>query len=266
MEKLQAFSLMPGLVVTSPDKPQGRHLTLTPPPAKLWAEKNNIPYIQPAKLTPDIVETLQKKKWDVFVVASYGKIIPQSILDIPTHGTLNLHPSLLPLFRGSSPIEGQILADENVVGVSIMLLDKEMDHGPILSQLSFQKRESGDYSAPELEEKLAQAGGELLAKILPDWVSGKITPTEQDHAKATFTKKISKEDGHITLTDLPRQNYLKYLAYQPWPGTYFFTHRKGKEIRVVIKKASFENGTFKIERVVPEGGKEMSYEELLRGL
>lgn len=264
LEELLQAGLKPELIVTAPDKPQGRGLILTPPPVKIWAEKNGIPFLQPEKLDDDFISKLKVKPCELFIITAYGKIIPKNILDIPAKGTLNVHPSLLPKYRGASPIQSQILENEKEIGVTIMLIDEEMDHGPIISQQKIELEEMPN--APKLLELLARDGGKLLSETIPKWVSGDIKPTEQNHEKATFTKKITKESGLINLINGDHhENYLKYLALNPWPGTYFFASRKTKKIRVVIKKAGFVDGRFEVTEVLPEGGKIMKFSDFLRG-
>ncbi|MCE9644133.1 methionyl-tRNA formyltransferase [Candidatus Parcubacteria bacterium] len=261
LEELARVGLVPELIVTSPDKPQGRKLVLTPPPAKRWAEAHSIPVIQPKSLkTDEDIGELLKKQYDFFVVAAYGKIIPERLIDLPKKGVLNVHPSLLPKFRGASPIRSQILADDRDTGVSIMLIDAVMDHGPIVSQIRVPSP-SWPPSALELEETLARAGGAELARVIPLWMNEEISPKEQEHDKATFTEKIEKEQGLLDLSADGYQNFLKIQAYRGWPGTYFFLDGK----RIVIKDAVYENGALRLTRVVPEGGKEMAYEDFLRG-
>lgn len=254
---------VPSLVITNEDKPKGRKLLLTPPPVKVWAESKNLPIAQPKTLKDGaLLSSLKNERWDLFIVAAYGKIIPKEIIDLPLHRTLNIHPSLLPLYRGASPIESQILNDEKDVGVSIMILDEEMDHGPILVQEKLSV--SLPIRAGELEEKSAVLGGELLVEHLPDWINRNIQAKEQEHHKATYTKKITKEDGLIDLSGDPYQNYLKFCAYEGWPGTYFFTKEGDRAVRVIIKDAEYQNGSLVITRVIPEGKKEMSYRDFLK--
>jgi methionyl-tRNA formyltransferase len=278
LEELKKTGVMPALIVTAPDKPQGRGLTLTPPPVKIWAQENNIKFIQPTTLKEGSAEKTSQifelftESWDLFIVAAYGKIIPENILEIPKHKTLNVHPSLLPKFRGPSPIEANILNDDQDIGVSIMHLDKEMDHGPIVVQekIPIEKIGTWPVEAPTLENIAAHTGGELLAKMIPDWISGKIIEKEQNHTKATYCKKITKTDGLIDLNNNPYANYLKICAYSGWPGTYFFKElggkNAGKNIRVTIKQASYQDGQLTIKTVVPEGKPEMSYSDFLRGV
>lgn len=263
LEELKDAKIVPSLIVTAPDKPKGRGLVLTPPPVKTWAEKHNIPYLQPIKLDNDFLNKLKVNSYKLFVVAAYGKIIPKAVLDIPTNGTLNVHPSLLPKYRGASPIQSQILTNEKEVGVTIMLVDEEMDHGPILDIKKIEIE--NNTTAPELENLLAHEGGKLLSVVIPKWIAGEIKPQEQNHQKATFTKKITKDDGLIILSDDPHKNYLKYRALTPWPGVYFFATRNGQKIRVSIKNAEFTGDKLEIQQVLPEGGKVMNFDDFLHG-
>lgn len=265
LDELIAAGFKPALIVATPDKPSGRKLALTPPPTKVWADAHSIPCFQPDKLkNEDVREKLSALHADIFIVASYGKIIPQEILNIPARSTLNVHPSLLPKLRGATPLQSAILSEDET-GVTIIELDEQVDHGPILGAEKYVSENWPPY-VDTLEADLAKIGGQLLAKLIPDWISGTLKATEQDHNKATFTKKISKEDGLIDLSGDPVQNLKKIRAYAGWPTAYFFAEHNGKKIRVVIKEAEIENGSLKISRVIPEGKKEMSYEDFLRGL
>ena len=192
-------------------------------------------------------------KYDFFIVVSYEKTSPNEILDLPKLGTINIHPSLLPKYRGPSPIVSPVLNGDSQTGVTIIQIDEEMDHGPILAQEEISLK--GDENIGDLEKSLALLGGELLIKIIPEFVAGKIKPIEQDHSKATFCKKIKKEDGLIDLNDEGVKNYNKFRAYATWPRTFLF--RDGK--RVIITDAVLEDGKFVIKKVIPEGGKEVDY-------
>src|SRR3989338_4864349 len=264
LDELRSAGFVPNLLVTVPDKPKGRKLILTPSDTKIWAEKNGIPVFQPEKWDEDAVSKLSDYSFRFFVVASYGKIIPRHILDIPKHGALNVHPSLLPTLRGPSPIESAILK-ESGTGVTIIKLYKEMDHGPIIAQEKVLVDEWPPYTK-DLENKLGMVGGQILVNVIPDWLLGKIKGIEQNHSLATFCKKIEKEDGKINLADSPEVNLRKIRAYHIWPGA-FYLHQSGKrEIRVIIKRAHIENGALILDRVLPEGKKEMGYKDFLRGL
>ncbi|MCC7004414.1 methionyl-tRNA formyltransferase [Candidatus Nomurabacteria bacterium] len=265
LDALKDAGLLPSLVVTMPDKPKGRKLLLTPPEAKIWAEENEIATIQPDKLDSNFLETINElKPWDFFIVASYGKIIGEEIINIPKYKTLNVHPSLLPKFRGPSPIESQILADEKNIGVTIIELDKEMDHGPIVAKKEIILSEWPQKD--EVENMLATSGAEILIDSIRKIVEGKAKFSPQDHSKATFTKMIEKKDAQINLSDDEYSNYRKIIAYSDWPNAYFFTERKGKSIRVIIKKASWINNKLEIEKVLPENGREISYQDFIKGL
>ncbi len=266
LNALKSHGLLPVLVVTQPDKPQGRHLTLVPSPVKLWAIENNIPVSTPVKIrTEEFSEELKKYNAIAAVLVSYGKIIPQNILDLFPKGILNLHPSMLPKLRGPSPIEGAILNDmKDEVGVTVMLLDKEMDHGPLLAQKEISIK-TWIPKKSELYDLLSKEGGELLAETFEKWVAGKITPIEQDHSKATYCEIIKKSDGQIDLNADGYKNLLKVRAYEGWPGTYFFITHDGREMRVKIADADFVDGKFEIKKVVPEGKREMDYADFLRG-
>lgn len=265
LEELKKAGFIPSLVVTAPDKPQGRGHVLTPPAVKTWAIENNIPVLQPAKIRGNDEFYSQLKTLDsqLFIVAGYGKILPQEILDLPAHGTLNVHPSLLPLHRGPAPVESQILSADEKIGVSIIELDAEMDHGPRVAQESFPMPDPLP-PAPELDAFIWTEGGKLLTKILPQWLNGVITPLEQDHSKATFTKKFTKEDGLIDLNADPQLNFRKFRANDPWPGTYFFVEKNNRQVRVIVKDADLVEGKLVIKRVVPEGKKETNYEDFMR--
>lgn len=261
-DRLWADGFVPGLLITQPDRPQGRKMAVTPPPAKVWALSKNIPVIQPDTLK-NIPKELAGKEWDLFIVVAYGNILPKELLDIPLHGTLNVHPSLLPKFRGPSPVRSAILEDARETGVTVMLLDEELDHGPIVAQASVET-ETWPPPADTLEELLGDVGGELLAETLLPWLNGDITPEEQDHAKATYSKKIKKEDALLDLSDDPYTNFLKIQAFRKWPQAYFIQKKNGKDMRIKVTDASFENGILTIEKVIPEGKREMRYADFAR--
>jgi methionyl-tRNA formyltransferase len=261
----------PTLLVTKPDAMQGRHMQLTAPHIKTWAEMKNIPVYQPESLREmDTNSPLYTQHFDVFIVASYGKIIPEEILSIPTQGVLNVHPSLLPLYRGPSPIESALLDGTMTTGVSIMKLDAEMDHGPLLAQTAFII--NPETTAGQMEVECGQAGGDLLAQSLPHYLDGALLLKEQDHSRATFCKKITKELGEVTLNDRASEIQKKFRALTPWPSVYFFIDHKDRKMRVKINKANLTlTGTDSliatdvIERVTPEGKGEMTFEDFRRG-
>lgn len=263
LEELKSAGFIPSLIVTAPDKPRGRKLVMTAPPVKVWAQKNNVQFLQPEKLDSSFIGQMSKVNCQLFIVASYGKIIPEKFLQIPAHQTLNVHPSILPKLRGPSPLETAIL-EEKETGVTIMRLDEEMDHGPIAAQ----KKISVANWPPryeDLENLLSREGGKLLSEILPSWLSGEILPTAQDDLQATYTKKITKEDGRIDLSDNPEKNFRKIQAFHKWPKAYFFIKHGDTEKRIIITDAELENNLLVIKKVIPEGKKEMSYRDFIRG-
>ncbi len=271
LEELKKENIIPLLIITVPDKPKGRKLIITPSETKIWAEKNKIEFIQPEKLDSFVEKKLIDEGYDLFIIASYGKIIPKTILDLPKFNTLNVHPSLLPKLRGASPIKSAILEDEKNTGVTIMLVDKEMDHGPIVASKNVEIK-SWPPKSLELEKNLAKEGGKLLAKTIPCWINNEIKPKEQEHELATYSKKIKKEDALMNFDDDPYLNYRKIQAFDDNPRAYFFIEkadskiRASKKIRVIITDAKFESGELKILRVIPEGKKEISYDEFQKGL
>ncbi len=264
LEELVRAGYPPSLIITMPDRPVGRHGELTPPQLKEWAQERGVLFIQPASFQKsDFQKEVRLPTFDIFIVASYGKIIPESIFSVPSHGTINVHPSLLPAYRGATPIEGAILNGERSSGVSIMRIDKGMDHGPIIAQKEVPL--SGCEWYPELAEKLAREGGILLANVLPKIIDGSAHEIPQDDAQASYTKRIQKEDGFIDLQDDPETNFRKIRAYEPWPRTFFKTTHNGKELRVIIITAHLDHEVLIIDRVTPEGGHEMSYQDFVRG-
>jgi methionyl-tRNA formyltransferase len=240
-------------VVTSPDKPVGRKQIVTPPPTKTVAEELGIPVLQPEKLDEDFQNKIKELSPSIGIVVAYGKIIPQKLIDIFPKGLLNIHYSLLPEFRGASPVESAILSGKKETGVTIQKLIFKLDAGPIVAVEKFPIDEK--ITTPELKEKLTEIGSELLVKTLPDYLSRKIEPQEQDESKATHSGKISKSDGEIKDSDEDMNKWLKYRAYFGWPGVFYFDP-EGK--RVKITEATFENGKFTIKKIVPEGKKEVS--------
>lgn len=278
LEEMAREGFLPSLIITAPAKPKGRGLELTPSEVKVWADAHTIPTLEPSDIRSEEFAKTLGTNWDLFLVVSYGKIIPRAILGMPRHGTLNVHPSLLPKLRGASPIQGAILEDVPVgqpheAGVTIMLIDEEVDHGPIVAQEKIVV-EDWPPKASELEETLGTLGGKLLVKTIPEWTLGKITPREQDHDEASYIKKITKQSGHIDVDDDPERMYRKIRAFDIWPRAYFLFKRKSlrpgresadSEIRVIVTEAHIEEGKLIIDRIIPEGKREMTYAEFLRG-
>ena len=237
-------------VITNPDAPIGRKQILTPSPVKIIAEKNKIPIIK--------LEEIQKDA-DLAIVAAYGKIIPKNILNIPRYGTINVHPSLLPKYRGASPIQNTILNGDKKTGVTIMKLDEEMDHGPILAQAELPIAGNDTYES--LSQKLTILGEKLLIKTIPDYVSGKIKPVEQKHAEATYTKIIKKEDGKIDWSKSATEIERIIRAFYPWPAAWAIW--EGKVLKIL--EAEVRGDNLEIKKLQLEGGKILSIKEFLNG-
>ncbi len=213
--------------------------------------------------TKELPDELYNTEWDFILVCSYGLLLPKKLLDLPPHGVINIHPSLLPRFRGPSPYVSAILADERTTGVTVMKLVEKMDAGPILAQARLEIDEA-DWPPQGLvlSQMLFTEGINLLVEILPDLLSGKLEPTAQDEVEATYTKKFTDADALLDLTK-PREAFLKIRAFDKSPRAHFL-NPKGK--RVVVTEASWVDGALVIEKVLPEGKKEMLYADYQRGL
>ncbi len=264
LDELKIAGIIPNLLITNPDAPVGRKQILTPPPVKVWGQNNNVSVIQPNSLKDSTtVPELATDDWDLFIVVAYGKIIPTWLLDKPKHGILNVHPSLLPKLRGASPIRSAILNDINETGVTIMLMDEKLDHGPIIYQEKAPiKANDWPIDGEDLDKIMAKQGGKMLAKIIPEYIAGEITPTPQDHAQATFCTKISKDMSELKINpyDLPKgqeayQTLLKIRAFAGWPETFFIYEGK----RYKIRKAEIVADQLRIIRVVKEGKTETDF-------
>lgn len=261
----------PSLVVTKPDAPQGRHLVMTAPNIKVWAEMKHISVYQPETLKDLPTDSpLHEEEFDVFIVASYGKMIPDDILALPKKGVLNVHPSLLPKYRGPSPIESALLDGVMTTGVSIMKLDSGMDTGPILAQSAFII--DPNTTAGSMEVECGQLGGDLLVQALPAYLEGSLVPKEQHEEEATVCKKITKELGEITLGTNGAEVQRKFRALTPWPSVYFFIDHKEKKIRVKVTGVNLTLigseslvASDLITKVIPEGKHEMTFEDFKRG-
>ena len=217
-------------VYTQPDKPAGRGRSLVSSPVKRAALTWELPVVQPASLAgAGVVAQLTGFHPDVIVVAAFGKILPQSVLDIPRYGCINIHPSLLPRFRGASPVASAILAGDDLTGVSIMLMERGLDTGPVLgrAKIPISRQDTTD----SLTAKLSQIAARLLQEVLPCWSRGEITPEPQNEAEATYSSSITKEEGeidwHLPAIDIGR----RVRAFQPWPGC--CTGWQGRELKII---------------------------------
>lgn len=254
---------VPSVVVTPPDVARGRGMELQPCETKEWALAHNLPVFTPTKLGKEELEIIKSYGCEYAIVVAYGYILPRTLIDAFPLGVLNIHYSLLPKYRGASPVEGALLNNEKVTGVSIQKMVFELDAGDVLATKGVAIEPSE--TTRELRPRLITTGAELLTEILPAFESGALECAPQDHAQATFSGKIAKEEGELSLQGDQQMNWNKYRAYAESPGTYFFAGREGKRVRVKIRSARFVNGTFLPERVVSEGKKEMGYEDFLRG-
>jgi len=206
-------------VVTQPDKPAGRGKTLTPPPVKVLADQLRIPVLQPAKLRlPESFAQLEALQPDLIVVAAYGQILRQNVLDLPKFGCINVHASLLPRWRGASPIQAAILNGDTISGVTIMKMDAGIDTGPELAKKDVTI--DPDETSLSLSEKLAAIGGSLLIETLPGYLNGTINPITQEENGATYTSMIKKEDGQLDFNYPAQTLERKIRAYFDWPGTF----------------------------------------------
>lgn len=203
-------------VVTQPPKPVGRKKVVTKSPIHLMAEEFGIDALTPNK-SKEITDDLKKTGADLHVVVAFGQILPKDIVDMPAHGTLNIHPSLLPLHRGAAPVPATILAGDEQTGVCIMLMDEKMDHGPILDVS--RAPVDGKTTAVLLPE-LMQLGADRLPDVAAAWIAGEIDPQEQDHDAATFCKMLSREDAHIDWSMDVEHVERQVRALDPWPGTW----------------------------------------------
>jgi len=274
-------------VVTQPDRPKGRDLKLQPSAVKAAALELRLPVLQPEKARdPEFIARLAAWKPDVIIVAAYGQILPQAILDIPRHGCLNIHTSLLPKHRGAAPIQWAIAHGDSETGVTLMRMDAGMDTGDILAIV--RTSISDEDNSTTLHDRLAELGAELLVKCLPDWCAGKLQPMPQDHAEASHARKITKEDGRLDWSLDARTLWNRMRAFTPWPGAY--TKLPGVERNPLLKilradvlpggngvpgtilEASPEgivvacgSGVLVLRLLQREGGKPMSAREFLAG-
>ncbi len=276
-------------VITRPDKPSGRGKEVVFSPVKQAALAQNIPVWQPGSLKrPQNIEALAAYSADLYIVAAFGQILPQAVLDLPRYGTLNIHASLLPRYRGVSPISEAILQGESETGVTIMLIDAGIDTGPLLLKRAIPISE--DDTTGSLTTKLATLGASALLEVMPLWVAGGLQPQPQSEQEASYTHMLRKEDGAIAWQRSAATLAREARAYSPWPGSY--TTWRGKMLKVVAAHAltaqmrqdipagtvmlDKENGTTSLwvatgegllvlDRLQLEGKKAMYADEFLRG-
>ncbi len=264
LDILKSSGYEPTIIITSPDQKSGRGMEIKETPVARWARDHNILCLKPEKIDTSFINDFKKLEMDLSIVVAYGKILPESFIYTPKFGTINTHYSLLPRYRGASPLQQALLNGDNVTGVSIQQMIFKLDSGAIIISKGL-LIDINDTKA-ELKAKLIKLGGDLLVKVIPKIIHKKIIFKAQNEAFASHCKKIKKEDGEIDPNGNPEENYNKYRAYFGWPGVYFFTDVKGKKIRVKITKARYENNSFIIERVISEGKKEIDYTEFLKNI
>lgn len=236
-------------VVTQPDRPAGRNRQLQASPVKQAALEAGIPVFQPERLRrPEAMDALREWPADVFVVAAFGQILPQAVLDMPTHGSLNIHASLLPRWRGAAPINAAIRAGDAESGITIMKMDAGLDTGPMLTQRAIAL--AADETGETLHDKLSLMGAELLIETLPAYLRGEITPQPQDDSLSTFAPRIDKSEGRIDWNTSAAQIERTVRAFTPWPGT--FTEWNGRQLKVLAGEVA--TGTAEPGRVVAHNG------------
>ena len=266
LEELYLTGITPDLVVSSPDKPVGRKQVVTAPPVKEWALEKEIEVYQPESYKLDETRAyLESTEWDLFIVVAYNYILPQWLLDIPKKGVLNVHPSMLPLLRGASPIRTAIMSDQReAIGVTIMQMDATMDTGPILDQIPMEiSDENWPVPGPELDLALARMGGAMLADVVREHLVDGIEPQEQDDSVATYCGRLTKDDSELILNPrkLPTSNqarlaWLKINAFMRIGDTWFMHDGK----RIKIKEAEFSMGKLRLHTVIPEGKSAMPFD------
>jgi methionyl-tRNA formyltransferase len=245
------------LVVTQPDRPAGRGMKLTPPPVKVAGLELGLEVYQPQRIRePEAVERLRALAPDLLVVVAYGQIIPRSVLDIPRLGALNVHASLLPRWRGAAPVAHAILAGDRQTGVSIMKMDEQLDHGPVVAMLATPIGDRED--AVELTGRLAQMGAALLVETLQGF--DELRVVEQDHKQATPAPKLTKEMGDLDPSMDARELDRRVRALQPWPGATLPTS-KG---RVKVLRGHVEGDRYVPDVVQLPGRKPAPAKQVLR--
>jgi len=275
-------------VVTQTDKKTGREQALKPSQVKEFSEIKKIPVLQPRKLDDEAIKKIKETDPDLIVVIAYGKIIPKEILEIPKYKSINIHPSLLPKFRGPSPIQNAILAGEKETGITIMLVDEKMDHGDILTQKKIEI--NIEDNTESLMKKISKISADLILETIPLWIDGKIKPLKQDDTKATYCQLVEREDGHIFWDSTAEDIFNKYRAFQPWPGIFSIWEKESNNSRIKLTKISIQEkepesnhelgevmkigkiigvktskGILVVEEIQPDGKKSISIKDFVNG-
>ncbi|OGE87591.1 MAG: methionyl-tRNA formyltransferase [Candidatus Doudnabacteria bacterium RIFCSPLOWO2_02_FULL_49_13] len=270
------------LIITQPDKPAGRDRRLTPPPIKVWALKNGIPVEQPEKIY-NLKSIISNLSPDLLLVAAYGQILPQAILDLPKFGSINIHGSVLPKYRGATPIQATILNGDKSAGITLIQMDEKMDHGDILAIRTMAL--TGRETLPELYHSLSLLSAELVSEALTNLVAGRLSRQPQNHLEASYTKMLTRDDGKIDWARSAAEIDRKIRAYNPEPGTW--TTLGGKLVKIleveIISDHKIElpgklygtgeglavkcvDNSLLLKKVKPEGKNEMTGKDYLNGL
>lgn len=276
-------------VYTQPDKPVGRKQEMTASPVKLLAVGSSIPVEQPARFDQAAIDTLRQYKPDVIIVAAYGKILPKEVLDIPGFGCVNIHGSLLPRWRGASPVQNALLSGDEETGITIMLMDEGMDTGPILAQLPVPI--APDDTSATLLDRLASAGADFLIETLPLFIRRKIEVRPQPETGATLCQLIERDDGRILWNETAETIWNQYRGLSPWPGVFtFWKVTDGEFVRLKLTRIALDradpaprkrfgevfeygekigvqtgSGVVFIESLQPSGKDEMTVRDFLNG-
>ncbi|MFH1866913.1 MAG: methionyl-tRNA formyltransferase [Patescibacteria group bacterium] len=282
LSKLLQANLKPALVITVAGKPTGRSQNIKSSAVLELAQKHKLAIKEVINLKKDeLISELKALNCSVGVLAALGKIVPLDLLNSFPKGIVNVHPSLLPKYRGPSPIQTALLKGDQETGITLMMLDKEVDHGPIIDQqtVSINNNETNI----ELEQRLAELSGNLLIKALPDYIAGKIEPKEQDHSQASFCAMIQRDDGKVNWSKSAKKIYNQWRSFTPWPG--IFTTWQGKRLKlikinltnnqssepglVIVDNNSLQIGCadyfLQITELQLEGGKQLAAGDFLKG-
>ncbi len=257
---LAAGSYIPAVVVTAPDAPQGRGLIIAPCDTKEWAQTHGIPVLTPTMLDASFLDELATFGCEYGIAVAYGKILPEGVINAFPKGMLNVHYSLLPKYRGASPVERALWNDDHITGVTIQQMAFELDAGDIIAQREVAIEP--DDTTLTLRPRLITQGAELLIETLPSFINGTSTHTLQDPEQVTRARKIKKEEGRLSLKDDAKKNWLTYRALRESPGTFFIAEKWRSIMRVKITEAHFENAAFVIDRIIPEGKSEQPFSYL----
>ncbi len=274
-------------VVTQPDKPKGRDLKLGPTPVGALAETLGLPLHKPRRARdPEFIELIRSLRPELMVVVAYGQILPQTLLDIPRHGCLNVHTSILPKYRGAAPIQWAIVEGEPETGVSLMQMDAGLDTGPVIAEARTPIHDEDD--AQTLHDRLAGLGAELLLRTIPDFIAGRLQPVTQPAEGSTYARKITKEDGRIDWSRPARAIFNQIRGFNPWPVAFTHLSTSGRSRLLKIWRGRVEErspgrpgeilaaggeelvvacgtGALRILELQPEGSRRMSAREFLSG-